>query len=171
MRCHEWVSYAARDAPPGLLAPCVQVRGKAMADKSRDLVGLVRDILLGARLDDQARFKQMVEETKAGLETSECRGCGATAHQRPGTGCVEGVPGAQGRLHVWCLAARQRREQWCTGPRGESVHACARICVGTCRRLLPSSAPPFCSLGHFNALLNFLPTRHLLFYTHQLIEQ
>lgn len=49
-----------------------QVRGKAMSDKSGDLVSLVRDILLGARLDDQARFKQMVEETKAMMETSEC---------------------------------------------------------------------------------------------------
>jgi hypothetical protein len=44
-----------------------------MGDKSADLLELMRDILLTARLDDKARFTQMVAETKAGLEAGECR--------------------------------------------------------------------------------------------------
>ncbi len=44
---------------------------QAMGDKSADLLELMRDILLTARLDDQARFTQMVAETKAGLEAGE----------------------------------------------------------------------------------------------------
>jgi hypothetical protein len=45
-----------------------------MGDKSGDLLALVRDILLTARLDDRARFTQMVAETKAGLEAGEALG-------------------------------------------------------------------------------------------------
>jgi len=48
----------------------VMVRGKAMRDKAGDLMALVRDLLLTSKLDDRARFKQMVDETKAGLEAS-----------------------------------------------------------------------------------------------------
>lgn len=36
----------------------LQVRGKAMADKAGDMLDIVRDILLTARLDDAERFKQ-----------------------------------------------------------------------------------------------------------------
>lgn len=39
-----------------------------MGDKAGDMFELMRDILLTARLDDKARFTQMVAETKAGLE-------------------------------------------------------------------------------------------------------
>jgi presequence protease len=46
----------------------VMLRGKAMADKSGELLGLARDLLLRARLDDRARFRQMVAETRAALE-------------------------------------------------------------------------------------------------------
>jgi len=46
----------------------VMLRGKAMADKSGDLLSLARDLLLEARLDDRARFRQMVAETRAALE-------------------------------------------------------------------------------------------------------
>jgi presequence protease len=44
------------------------VSGKAMADKAGDLFDLASDILLTARLDDRDRFRQMVLETRAGLE-------------------------------------------------------------------------------------------------------
>lgn len=37
----------------------VQVRGKAMADKAGDLLDLFHDVLLTARLDDKARFRQV----------------------------------------------------------------------------------------------------------------
>lgn len=52
------------DAP----AAYVVVAGKATADNAADLVSLFTDILLTARLDDKERFKQMVLETRAGLE-------------------------------------------------------------------------------------------------------
>eukprot|EP00775_Hariotina_reticulata_P005466 gene5466-5701_t len=47
----------------------VMVRGKAMGHNSGDLFELMGDILATARLDDKARFTQMVAETKAGLES------------------------------------------------------------------------------------------------------
>ncbi|KAL6779083.1 PREP1 [Auxenochlorella protothecoides x Auxenochlorella symbiontica] len=46
----------------------LMVRGKATADKAGDLLQVFHDILLTARLDDAARFKQMVLETRSGME-------------------------------------------------------------------------------------------------------
>ena len=43
-----------------------------MGDKTGDLLDLARDIVLTARLDDKARFTQMVLETKTGLESGGC---------------------------------------------------------------------------------------------------
>lgn len=40
-------------------AAFLMLRGKAVADKSSDLLELFTDILHSARLDDQARFKQV----------------------------------------------------------------------------------------------------------------
>ncbi len=48
--------------------PPPQIRGKAMGQNSGDLFTLFGDVLTAARLDDRARFTQMVDETKAGLE-------------------------------------------------------------------------------------------------------
>ncbi|MEW5297561.1 MAG: hypothetical protein WDW36_000765 [Sanguina aurantia] len=48
----------------------IMLRGKAMGDKAGDLTDLMRDILTTARLDDKARFSQMVAETKVGIESS-----------------------------------------------------------------------------------------------------
>ena len=45
------------------------VQAKTMKDKVGDLVELLQEILLTGRLDNQQRFKQMVLETKAGLES------------------------------------------------------------------------------------------------------
>ena len=41
------------------LGRLVQIRGKAMADRSGDLLELFRDVLLEARLDDRERFRQV----------------------------------------------------------------------------------------------------------------
>eukprot|EP00878_Enallax_costatus_P000486 GHUV01000578.1.p1 GENE.GHUV01000578.1~~GHUV01000578.1.p1 ORF type:complete len:1096 (+),score=414.34 GHUV01000578.1:291-3290(+) len=46
----------------------LMVRGKSMGHNSGDLFELMGDILSTARLDDKARFTQMVAETKANLE-------------------------------------------------------------------------------------------------------
>jgi len=45
------------------------VRGKAMRHQLDDLLAILRDILLTVKLDDRERFRQMVLETKAGLES------------------------------------------------------------------------------------------------------
>ncbi|GLI61559.1 hypothetical protein VaNZ11_003968 [Volvox africanus] len=47
----------------------IMVRGKAMGSKSADMLDLMHDILLTARLDDRQRFTQMVAETKAFMES------------------------------------------------------------------------------------------------------
>ena len=44
-------------------------RGASSAAGVQDLAALMRDVLLTARLDDHARFKQMVLETRSALET------------------------------------------------------------------------------------------------------
>ncbi len=44
------------------------LRGKAVASQSAALLGILKDILLAARLDNRERFKQIVLEEKSGLE-------------------------------------------------------------------------------------------------------
>ncbi|GFR50856.1 hypothetical protein Agub_g13138 [Astrephomene gubernaculifera] len=60
----------------------VMIRGKAMSGTSGDMVGLMRDILLTARLDDRERFTQMVAETKAALESGIISGGHSYAGKR-----------------------------------------------------------------------------------------
>lgn len=51
-------------APVGYL----MIRGKAMADKAKDMLDIVKDVLTSARLNDRERFRQLALETKSGLE-------------------------------------------------------------------------------------------------------
>ncbi len=44
------------------------LRGKAMQHQATDLMNIMRDVLLGVRLDNQQRFRQMVLEAKARVE-------------------------------------------------------------------------------------------------------
>lgn len=46
----------------------VMLRGKSTADRAGDLLAILADVALAARLDDQARFKQMVLESRSGME-------------------------------------------------------------------------------------------------------
>jgi len=46
------------------------LRGKTTVSQTGDLLDILRDVLLTVKLDNQARFKQMVLEAKAGLEAS-----------------------------------------------------------------------------------------------------
>ena len=46
------------------------LRGKAMTDKTGDLVDILRDVLLRVRLDDRDRFRQLLLESKARKEQS-----------------------------------------------------------------------------------------------------
>lgn len=50
-------------------AAYVTMRGKAMSSNAEDLFSLMRDIMLDARLDDQAKFKQLVLENRSGMES------------------------------------------------------------------------------------------------------
>lgn len=45
------------------------LRGKAMIPQTSDLLGILKDVLSGARLEDQDRFRQMALEEKARLES------------------------------------------------------------------------------------------------------
>lgn len=47
----------------------IMVKGKAMKDKIGEMMDIMKKILLTARFDDQQRFKQMVLESKSGLES------------------------------------------------------------------------------------------------------
>ncbi|KAL0031729.1 hypothetical protein WJX79_003426 [Trebouxia sp. C0005] len=60
----------------------LMVRGKVTASKATDMLDLMRDILLTARLDDKERFKQMVLETKSGLEGAVIGGGHSVAASR-----------------------------------------------------------------------------------------
>ena len=44
------------------------LRGKAVAERAGDLIHILRDVLLSARLDDGRRLQQMILEEKARLE-------------------------------------------------------------------------------------------------------
>lgn len=68
-----------------------------MANKSKDLVHLVSEILMGAKLDDQARFKQMVEETKAGLESGAREGAMHGSERRRSGSWGHGGAAGRGR--------------------------------------------------------------------------
>jgi len=46
------------------------VRGKATPDHVGDMLGIMRDVLTDARLDNRERIRQMVLESKAGFESS-----------------------------------------------------------------------------------------------------
>ena len=45
------------------------LRGKALPEQTGELLSILRDVLSGARLDDRGRFRQLVLEEKAGLES------------------------------------------------------------------------------------------------------
>lgn len=58
------------------------VRGKATLGQSRELLAIIRDILLSGRLDDQERFRQIVTRVKAGRESSLVPSGNAYARKR-----------------------------------------------------------------------------------------
>lgn len=60
-------TYSPLPPPPPSLTH-QKIRGKSMGHNSGDLFELMGDILATARLDDKARFGQMVAETKANME-------------------------------------------------------------------------------------------------------
>ncbi len=59
---------SARETPRG--AAWMFLRAKAMTSKAEELVDILRDVLLGLRLDNRERFRQMVLEDKARKEQS-----------------------------------------------------------------------------------------------------
>lgn len=65
---------AVRTRPDQPYVSYIVVRGKAMAGKAADMLELMTDVLLTARLDDRQRFTQMVAETKAAMEAGASAG-------------------------------------------------------------------------------------------------
>jgi len=49
-------------------AACLMIRAKAVADKTDELVAILHDMLINARIDDRTRIKQIVLEEKASAE-------------------------------------------------------------------------------------------------------
>jgi len=66
IRPQRWTSTVAGSATS---TAWLCLRGKALPDQTVELVSILRDILARARLDDRARFQQMVLEEKASLES------------------------------------------------------------------------------------------------------
>lgn len=66
-------------------AAYIKVTGKVMGGRAGELFDLMRDVLLTARLDDQARFKQLVLESKAGMESRVVGSGHGTASTRLGS--------------------------------------------------------------------------------------
>ncbi|MFQ5613154.1 MAG: insulinase family protein [Anaerolineae bacterium] len=62
----ETLTSAARESDRG--AAWLFLRGKATPDRANDLLDILRDVLLTARLDNQERFRQIVLEEKAQQE-------------------------------------------------------------------------------------------------------
>ncbi len=58
------------------------LRGKAVTSQSGQLLDIIKDILLSARLDQRERFKQIVLERKAGLEAGLVPGGSSIVSQR-----------------------------------------------------------------------------------------
>ena len=81
-------------------AAFVTVRGKVMAARAGELFDLTRDVLLRARLDDKTRFKQMVLEAKAGMESRL---------QSAGHVVASARLGAQMSAAGWCARCGPRR--------------------------------------------------------------
>ncbi|KAK3265333.1 hypothetical protein CYMTET_25974, partial [Cymbomonas tetramitiformis] len=82
----------------GQEAPCayVMIKGKTMADKADDLLEIMREVLLDVAFDDQARFKQMVLETKAGMEARVVgSGHSVAAARLDGMNSIAGYVGEQ----------------------------------------------------------------------------
>jgi len=66
IRPQRWTSTVAGSATS---TAWLYLRGKALPDQTVELVSILQDILARARLDDRARFRQLVLEEKASLES------------------------------------------------------------------------------------------------------
>ena len=66
IRPQRWTSTIAGSATS---AAWLYLRGKALPDKTTELLSILQDILARAKLDDRARFQQLVLEEKASLES------------------------------------------------------------------------------------------------------
>ncbi len=65
----EATTFASTTRRPGEPAAAwLVLRGKATTERGRDLLAILREILLSVRLDDRERFRQIVLEEKAGAE-------------------------------------------------------------------------------------------------------
>ena len=106
----------------------------------QDMTTLMRDILLTARLDDHARFKQMVLETRSALETGII-GAGHRAAlerltaQRTVAGWVDEQTGGLEYLHFIRDLAKRMDSDWDAIKADlEALRGCilaSEVCYGT----------------------------------------
>ena len=86
------------------------LRGKATVAQTADLLGILRDIVLTARLDNRERFRQMALEERARLEASLVPGGSSYVAQRLGGALHGGGMGQRtdGRRRLLVFPARSR---------------------------------------------------------------
>ncbi|MCL2429907.1 MAG: insulinase family protein, partial [Alphaproteobacteria bacterium] len=89
-------SWASPARTPDTSAALLVLRAKTMPEKAGDLFGILEDVLTKARLDNRERFRQLVLETKAGLEASLVPGGSSYVNLR-----------LEAALHEACWATEQ----------------------------------------------------------------
>eukprot|EP00879_Flechtneria_rotunda_P006113 GHRR01006426.1.p1 GENE.GHRR01006426.1~~GHRR01006426.1.p1 ORF type:complete len:1001 (+),score=416.66 GHRR01006426.1:475-3477(+) len=139
------------------------VRGKAMGHNSGDLFQLMGDILATARLDDRARFTQMVAETKAGLEAgiigSGHRFAGSRlAAQRSVAGWVGESMGGLSYLDTIRGLAKRVEDDWDSVKADlESIRSHLLQCKGAFINLTGDDRALTAAAAHVDDLLSRLP--------------
>lgn len=141
----------------------IMIRGKAMGHNSGDLFELMGDILATARLDDKARFSQMVAETKANMEAgivgSGHRYAGVRlAAQRSLAGWLSETTGGLSYLEFIRTLSKRVEEDWQGVQRDlESIRSHLLQRKGALINLTGDDRALSAATSHVNDLLARLP--------------
>ena len=106
------VSHAAFDARNSSLVAYLMLRGKATPERAPELLGILGDVLLSARLDNRERFRQIVLEAKIGAESAlapaghQVTNTRLRGHFHPAYRLEEMVNGVENLLFLRRLAER-----------------------------------------------------------------
>ena len=153
---------AVQDDPTA--ATWLVLRGKSTMAQAADLLEILRDILLKIRLDNRERFRQMVLESKAGMEASSSpaamgwrtAACGPTP--RPtgseSDGGIEQLFSCDGWPRRWTATGRRC---WSTSRRCGASSSTARVCWRTSRSTRRTGRP--CARGWTNSWAPCPPSR------------
>lgn len=103
---------AELDTRNASLVAYLMLRGKSTPERAPELLGILRDVLLTARLDNRERFRQIVLEAKAGAESSlapaghQVTNTRLRGHLHPACRVEELVDGVENLLFLRRLAER-----------------------------------------------------------------